>query len=439
VPTAPAVLLDGNQPGVGKGLLARALAALATGAATPVLIGEGHGPEELGKTVDAVLMHAQDVVILDNLTRPLQCSRLEQFLTEGIATLRPLGVSKLVNVSPRVLVLITANNAAIRTDMQRRMLPIRIVVLDERPELRRFGFDPVEEVRRDREQLLRAAFTVLRWWQGELAAGADRPTLGSFAEWSRLVAGAVLALTGVDLTRLIAERRHDDPVTAAERALFAALAERFGDRPFKAADAIAELPAELWADLGMETGPEGKPDARSVTAWLRKNRDGVRGAFALRSTLDKDRVALWRLEPLKRSEPGPAREDLAEAEKRNSRNSPTATRESVRCEGVEEGGVTNLKKSRADFREFRFSAAPSGAPSVAQDPANGLNGNENRADEALAARVADLLAAGELAATEAELAAHGFHPGPRTLREIAEMRDPATIRVELAALLGGRG
>lgn len=418
IPTSPAVLLDGNQPGIGKGLLARALAALATGAATPVVIGEGHGPEELGKTVDAVLMHAPDVVILDNLTRPLQCSRLEQFLTEGTATLRPLGASKLVTVSPRVFVLITANNAAIRTDMQRRMLPIRIVVLDERPELRRFDFDPVEEVLRDREELLRAAFTVLRWWQRELAAGAQWPELGSFREWSRLVAGAVRALTGVNLPELIAARRHDDPVAAGERTLFAQLAERFGDRPFKAADAVAALPVELWADLGLRTGAEGRPDARTLTAFLRRRKDAVRGSYVLAVSTDHRGTHEWRIVR------------AAGAPKCRTLPNSLPVHGKLSEEGRGKEGVTVLEESEAEFAEFGISAPPSA-------PANGLNGNENRADGALAARVAALLAAGKLEAAEGELAAAGAFPGPRTLRDLAAMQDVGAIRLELAALLGG--
>ena len=106
----------------------------------------------------------------------------------------------------RSLVLLTANNASLRRDMLRRTLRLRIVVPDEKPELRRFDFDPVEEATRDRRELLAAAFTVLLAWLRvrDLPENkAHRKPLGSFEEWADLVAGAVSWLTGTNPVDLI--------------------------------------------------------------------------------------------------------------------------------------------------------------------------------------------------------------------------------------------
>jgi hypothetical protein len=84
-------------------------------------------------------------MLLDNLQRILASSTLESGLTEGRATIRPFGRLTDVTVPCSALVLITANNAALRPDMLRRTLPVRIVVDTEKPELRRFDFDPYSE------------------------------------------------------------------------------------------------------------------------------------------------------------------------------------------------------------------------------------------------------------------------------------------------------
>ena len=84
-------------------------------------------------------------MLLDNLQRTLASSTLESGLTEALATIRLFGKLVDVTVPCAALVLITANNAALRADMLRRTLPVRIVADTDQPELRRFAFDPYKE------------------------------------------------------------------------------------------------------------------------------------------------------------------------------------------------------------------------------------------------------------------------------------------------------
>ena len=133
VPSAPVINIDANQPGAGKGKLARALCVIATGS-LPAIITEGHNEEEFDKRISAAILSAAPSMLLDNIQRPLAVSALESVLTERTATIRVFGKLGNITVPFRSLVVITANNAAIRHDMLRRMLEVRIMVDDENPE-----------------------------------------------------------------------------------------------------------------------------------------------------------------------------------------------------------------------------------------------------------------------------------------------------------------
>jgi hypothetical protein len=165
------ILIDGNVPGCGKGKLGRGLGALATGN-LPTLVTEGHSEEEMEKRISAAVLQGSQAILLDNLQRQLNSSTLESILTEVAADIRGFGRLELLKVLCRALVLVTANNASVRADMLRRALRLRIVAETDKPELRScFDFDPVEEVLRDRQQLLEAAFTVALAW----GAGTEPP------------------------------------------------------------------------------------------------------------------------------------------------------------------------------------------------------------------------------------------------------------------------
>ena len=273
LPTAPAILIDGNVVGVGKGKIARALAVLATDG-LPAIIAEGHNDEETEKRVATAVLQGASALLFDNLQRTVASSTLESVLTEGVATVRIFGRLADVTVECRALVLMTANNATLRRDMLRRTLPVRIVVPQEKPELRRFDFDPVDEARQDRAELLAAAFTVVKAWH--VARGLPEnakirtKTLGSFEMWAEIVAGAVEWLTGDNPVDAVEARKNEDPAAVAERAVITALHELFDDE-FTAAEAASRIDPATW---GMVLSFKGDhPEARAVGKWLHKRLD----------------------------------------------------------------------------------------------------------------------------------------------------------------------
>ena len=299
LPAAPAIVFDANVPGAGKGKAARALSAIATGR-LPSIITEGPGNEEVEKRLAAAVLSGTPVLLLDNLQRTLASSTLESGLTEGVATIRIFGKLTDVTVPCSALVLVTANNAALRADMLRRILPIRIVVQTDTPEKRRFTFDPYTEAKRDRLAIIAAALTILRaWWLArdtEEGCRIRRTTLGSFEVWADLVAGAVEWLIGLNPITLIENRKNEDSTRSDEIRLISAIFAWRGETAWKAKDAVDPdkgVDLDLWEAA---LGPREKGiNAQNAGYWLRRRKDRVFGNLQLTGVPNRIGIAEWRV------------------------------------------------------------------------------------------------------------------------------------------------
>ena len=286
--TAPGIILDGNVPGCGKGLLGDCLGILSTGA-RPTTINEGSSAEELEKRIDTAILSGAPAIMLDNVQRPLGSSNLESSLTNPTPSIRIMRTQEAQNVPWRALVLITFNNGSIRADKLRRFIPVRIVSPDASPELIKFGFDPAEEVLRDRANLLAAAFTILR---GRIANPGPTDTLGSFTEWADLVSGAVEWLMGRSVVSLIAERKAEDSGVTERQNLLIELQKLYPDhRTFRAKDAAAKLTDEWEAVLSEGT----KPTAKSVGSWLTRHLETNIGGLRIERQKDRTGVYTWKV------------------------------------------------------------------------------------------------------------------------------------------------
>jgi hypothetical protein len=230
------------------------------------------------------------VFLLDNLQQQLASTTLESMLTEGLATIRLFNTLTDVTVPCSALVLISANQASLREDMLRRVLTDRIVVDTDEPELRRFDFDPVQEVLENRPAIVAAVLTIaVAWWQHretEDGRRIRRTTLGSFEDWSELVAGAVEWLIGMNPVKLIEAKKAEETAGSDSRAVITAIAAFQRDRiirqqstAWRARDAASEIDAETWANVIRFKGE--KPSAREVGDWLRAKRDQVFAVFEL--------------------------------------------------------------------------------------------------------------------------------------------------------------
>jgi hypothetical protein len=199
LPAAPGHGFDAPVPGSGKTKLFDIASVLATGhrAAAIAASAGRNATDELYKQLAASVLAGDQMILLDNLEIVLDLPLLCQILTEEKVTIRQFGRLKNVVAACVALVGATGNNLAIAGDNMRRFVVARILIDVERPELREFGFDPVEEARNHRPDLVAAALTVVRAY---LVSGGRQklPPLGSFERWSRWVREALVWLGEAD-------------------------------------------------------------------------------------------------------------------------------------------------------------------------------------------------------------------------------------------------
>jgi hypothetical protein len=190
---APLFLIDANVRGAGKGLLAQTIGQVVLGREMPVS-SYAHEPEEMRKKITAIALAGDRVIHLDNLEGNFGNDTLDRALTATRWKDRILGKSQEVDLPLISVWYGTGNNVAVAADTTRRIIHIRLDVLEERPE-ERTGFrrpELIAWIKGQRGRLLAAALTILRAYCN---AGMPRQSLtpfGSFEGWSRLVREAIV-------------------------------------------------------------------------------------------------------------------------------------------------------------------------------------------------------------------------------------------------------
>lgn len=224
--SAPLHAFSAPVAGTGKGKLVDVAAMMISGRPAPV-IAPGKKEEETEKRLGAALIAGDPLLSIDNVEHPLGGELLCQMLTQPLLKVRILGQSTNFEAPSNMALFATGNNMEIAGDMTRRTLLCRLDPQCERPELRRFAFDPVAHVAKDRGRYIGAALTVLRAF---IVAGyPNAPTpLGSFEDWSNTVRGALLWLGQADPVSTMDAARESDPVLTDLRMLMSAWADRIG-------------------------------------------------------------------------------------------------------------------------------------------------------------------------------------------------------------------
>jgi hypothetical protein len=145
---------------------------------------------EAGKVVTSIVLAGDDLVLLDNVERPLGGSKLDALLTGARWKDRVLGGNAMIDLPVRVVLVATGNNIALRGDTHRRVLPVRLDSPHEQPELRTdFKVENIlEHVRQKRRRLAASALTILRAWHVAGRPRASDVTMwGSYEAWTALV------------------------------------------------------------------------------------------------------------------------------------------------------------------------------------------------------------------------------------------------------------
>jgi putative DNA primase/helicase len=285
--------------GTGKGKLARSIVRLAYDT-EPVFATWGGTAEEFEKRLVSLMLASAPVICIDNVNGSLiQGALLESIITEGRADVRPLGVSQIVSVRNRSLLMLTGNNPTITGDMARRTLPSDIVPRSKDPERDRYSFDPVEDTQKLRIPLLNAAYTIMKAFRQAGMPSHGLPAIGSFNEWSRKVRDPVYWLTNYDLAEAFSQNKTEDPKRQSDAALAAALYDLYGNSSFKSSDVFAIF-SKVNANKRATSGGAGvepqeialhdaleqvlgskRVDARSFGMWARRLDGAHNGGFLL--------------------------------------------------------------------------------------------------------------------------------------------------------------
>lgn len=229
--------------GTGKGLLARAVSALAFGT-SPQAITAGGNAEEFDKRISAALIGASETLFLDNMNGAvLKSDVLASVLTERPCQVRVLGKSKMLPLNASTLVLITGNGLTLSEDMVRRCLLIELDAGLEDPEQRPFKNNLVQDILANRGDLLKAALTIWRWGRvsGETIR-VGRP-LGSYDDWARWVRDPLLTLGCCDPVARMALNKANDPRRQNIVEIFDAWWAAHENNPVKVSDLSPEVKA----------------------------------------------------------------------------------------------------------------------------------------------------------------------------------------------------
>jgi hypothetical protein len=219
MPTAPLHLIRAHASGTGKSYVVDIIAAVATGRLCPVITTTTSNEEEVEKRLGSIVLSGAAITSADNCTRDLGGELLCQLAERPLVRIRILGRSEMPECECHTTILATGNNITLKGDMVRRGLVCNLDTLEEQPELRQFRRDPLQAVLSDRGPYVAAALTVIRAY---LAAGAPRVcgTIGSYADWSRMVRAPLIWLGQPDPVESMNAARIEDPERSDIREFF---------------------------------------------------------------------------------------------------------------------------------------------------------------------------------------------------------------------------
>ena len=291
----PNHLIEAPVAGSGKGLLAQALLLPGVGIHLGI-VSQVTEDEEWRKLITARLKEGRPVILIDNVTRPLESGVLASALTATTWEDRILGKSENVSLPVRCVFVTTANNPVLSTEIARRSVRIRLDPRVDRP-WQREGFkhpDLRQWAEEHRGELVWAGLVLVRSW---LAAGRPRPAikpLGSYEDWS-LVVGGVLEVAGIAdfLGNLEELYEASDLEGGCWRQLVGAWWEEYTGREVKASDLFELAQGVEGLDFG---GGSDRARRTSFGMQLRKQRDRVIGEYRILAAGKEQRASKWKLE-----------------------------------------------------------------------------------------------------------------------------------------------
>ena len=276
LPSAPIHGFTAPAPGTGKSLLVDGAAILATGKPASV-IAQGEKVEEFEKGLGSCLIAGDQIISIDNCEAPLGGVLLCQCLTQEVVKPRILGQSLNPDVVSNAAIYATGNNLTFIGDMTRRSLLCSLDAKCERPELRQFDFDMIEEATNKRAELVVAGLTVLRAFVVAGRPPQNQSPFGSFEAWSKLVRAALIWAGEADPLETAEAIRAADPVLDPLRQVFSAWHGALGLERVTVKgviDSISSQPDGAFREaLLTVAGAGGVVNSRMLGKWLARHKN----------------------------------------------------------------------------------------------------------------------------------------------------------------------
>ncbi len=288
---APLFLFEANVRGAGKTLLAQTVAVIAAGRA----VGASayiDNDDEMRKQITAKLIEARRIILFDNIAGCFGNATIDRLLTTTLWEDRQLGLNLSLSLPAFAVAFATGNNVTIKADTARRVIPVRLEVMDENPE-DRSGFrhaDLLGWVTANRQRLWVAAATLLA---GSIRRGERQPELapfGSFEGWTNVIRRAVVSAGFADPCEGRAQLAQDSDRASEElgAVLEGVLGYDPGGRGFVVAEMVRDLytePSEIPDEVRLQlraalecavgSKPGQQPTARQVGTYFKSVRKRV--------------------------------------------------------------------------------------------------------------------------------------------------------------------
>ena len=176
----------------------------------------------------------------------LRSDTLASVLTERPAQVRLLGQTRMVLLNSTAFIAVTGNGLTVTEDLARRFNPCELDARCEDPELRPFGTGFLDQIERQRAELLVACLTIWRWGRQNATLLPRGKPLGSFETWAEWCRDPLVALGCRDPVERIEALKANDPRRQRIAELFQVWWEHHGATPIKA-NQLAE-PVKAVAD-----------------------------------------------------------------------------------------------------------------------------------------------------------------------------------------------
>jgi hypothetical protein len=286
----PLHAVTASSPRYGKSKIVKAIVAAGLGhlPTTTHFVGE----EEFGKHLLPLMRAGDRAILIDNIEATLQGSKLCVLITEKVMKDRILCESKDVTLKNNCVFFATGNNLVIGGDLTTRALRCDIDEQIERPESRKFDFDPVARALERHPQLVVAALTALRAF---LLSGTEwkleRAPWGGFDSWDRLISGCLTWLGYKDpyasRERVIAK----DPIYGDNIQILESWHKLYRDRPVS----FHEIKKDFTSDLYQALLYRNEWDGQRVKWVLSRLENKVVGGFRLQRLEGRSRFKVTRV------------------------------------------------------------------------------------------------------------------------------------------------